>query len=524
MPTRKHVQHIKSSQANKIPRVDDLLYGEIAVNYSDGNEKLFIKNTNNEIVSFVSSKVIEDNEHTTAAALSQLNENLEQIQTELQALESITYANLVTKVNNDELVPGKFYRINDYTTTTVQTNTQSANHNFDIIVLALSTNKLSENAYAVLHSGDTYFSDCDLSEWELKYCLENDDERFAWADSTNGKGVVYYMKDEWGNECPYDFKNIQFRRTLSNDKGYYISDEDGTGTWVYTFSANEHDLQSDEWSELLDGSLVAIGYNGVETIGAYYHNSIKPRFSANCKQFLNDNVFIGYYEVNPDVQNNQEVSTFCSYGNTLEINCYYNTFGFGCYYNKFDKGCYGNEIGNESSNNTFGTDCYSNLLGDECEYNSLDDNCYNNTFEHKNVHNKFGKRCYNNFLSDGSVVNVFGNICHDITLGMLNAYNVFENYCTNIVLGTYSLNNTIGNGCNNIDLNKGYFYGCIIETGNRYITLTSTKTPTINSPLRNITISQGVNNTNVMKTISHNTIGDTFRTVYQPINSVTVSV
>jgi hypothetical protein len=23
-----------------------------------------------------------------------------------------------------------------------------------------------------------------------------------------GTGVIYYMKDEFGNECPYDFKNI----------------------------------------------------------------------------------------------------------------------------------------------------------------------------------------------------------------------------------------------------------------------------------------------------------------------------
>jgi hypothetical protein len=33
--------------------------------------------------------------------------------------------------------------------------------------------------------------------------------RFEWA-TEKGKGVIYYMKDEWGNEAPYDFKNIQF--------------------------------------------------------------------------------------------------------------------------------------------------------------------------------------------------------------------------------------------------------------------------------------------------------------------------
>ena len=45
-----------------------------------------------------------------------------------------------------------------------------------------------------------------------------------WEDVINniisGKGVIYYMKDEWGNECPYDFKNIQY---LKNS------------VWLYTF-------------------------------------------------------------------------------------------------------------------------------------------------------------------------------------------------------------------------------------------------------------------------------------------------
>ena len=29
---------------------------------------------------------------------------------------------------------------------------------------------------------------------------------------TPGKGVIYYMKDEWGNELPYDFKNIVYKK------------------------------------------------------------------------------------------------------------------------------------------------------------------------------------------------------------------------------------------------------------------------------------------------------------------------
>ena len=125
---------------------------------------------------------------------------------------SITWANLKTARDNGTLVAGKFYRITDYVTKTATSNTQSAGHQFDVIVRADSTNVLNENAYAALHSGDTYFASSKLNAWKLKYCLDNDTARFDWADTTNGKGVIYQMVDEFDNDLPYDFKNIQFKR------------------------------------------------------------------------------------------------------------------------------------------------------------------------------------------------------------------------------------------------------------------------------------------------------------------------
>lgn len=119
-----------------------------------------------------------------------------------------TWAELKALRDEAKLNAGTFYRITDYVTTTTQSQTKSANHPFDVIVLALSENTLSEDAKAALNAGDTYFADSDLSAWELKYCLDNDSQRFSWADKTNGKGVIYRMIDENQNDCPYDFKNI----------------------------------------------------------------------------------------------------------------------------------------------------------------------------------------------------------------------------------------------------------------------------------------------------------------------------
>lgn len=49
------------------------------------------------------------------------------------------------------------------------------------------------------------------------YCLDNDTTRFNWADTINGKGVIYRMIDEFDNDLPFDFKNIQFKRYRISD-------------------------------------------------------------------------------------------------------------------------------------------------------------------------------------------------------------------------------------------------------------------------------------------------------------------
>ena len=127
---------------------------------------------------------------------------------------SIKYESLKALKDSDQLIPGRQYRIIDYTCTTSTTGTTTAGHKFDIIVTADSNNKLNEEARAINHYfnnlEDDYFKDCNLSAWKIWYCLDNDTDRFDWADATNGKGVIYRMIDEFGNDCPYDFKNIQF--------------------------------------------------------------------------------------------------------------------------------------------------------------------------------------------------------------------------------------------------------------------------------------------------------------------------
>lgn len=157
----------------------------------------------------------------------------------------VTYSELKSLKDNGQLIPGLSYRIIDYETITIQSGTQSAGHQFDIIVTALTENTLSENAGAIQHENDTYFINSNLSAWKLKYKLENDDTNCHWVDSVNGKGVIYEMTDEFNNTLPYDFKNIMFKRfAVINANNYLIEKYAGwEGTLIEGIECSENDFK-----------------------------------------------------------------------------------------------------------------------------------------------------------------------------------------------------------------------------------------------------------------------------------------
>lgn len=136
-----------------------------------------------------------------------------------------TYAELKALRDAGELIPGMMYRITDFVTITTQANTQSAGHQFDIVVTALDERTLSEEAMAMMHEGDTYFAKSDIAAWRVWYSLDAD-SKYSWVTGANHKGVIYRLVDEYNNDLPYDFKNIQF---------YYDN------TWYYTFDSGSLD-------------------------------------------------------------------------------------------------------------------------------------------------------------------------------------------------------------------------------------------------------------------------------------------
>lgn len=322
-------------------------------------------------------------------------------------IESITWNALKTKRSQSGLTSGKQYRITDYTCTTTQANTRSAGHVFDIIVTADSTFTLNEVARAVQHVGDTYLRVCNMNAWKIWYCLDNDTERFAWADnSSTGRGVIYRMIDEHNNDCPYDFKNIQYNGSW--------------GYWAYTFNWYKDDRTCDDLSV----------YNYENDEGGYsyaYSNIIKPCHDASGINYdfplqLNGCVFL----------NTQSFDGGMFYG------CHNNTFGTDCYDNIFRNDCY---------HNTFGNECFTNTFGDSCTYNAFSNRCFSNTFGDNCSFNTFGNGCQNNTFGIECSFNIFGNSCGNNTFGEFCTHNTFGSSCYNITFGDNGLSNTFGNNC-----------------------------------------------------------------------------
>ena len=155
---------------------------------------------------------------------------------------SVTYENLVKLVKQSKLRWGMLYRLTNYQATVdsglvnastrlqVVDSGQNTNNGFDIILRATSNNTLNENCRFMKSVNSEYFEDCALESWEGKYSLKNDHTRFEWADE-NGFGVIYYMKDNFGNEAHYDFKNIVFGddKLFTFNPSYVVRDGSMTG-------------------------------------------------------------------------------------------------------------------------------------------------------------------------------------------------------------------------------------------------------------------------------------------------------
>lgn len=412
------------------------------------------------------SNIIEEVERAKEAEQT-LNSNIELLNNELvkrtQVIQEVTYDELVTLRDSNNLLAGQKYRIIDYiTTTNLTTNTSSAEHQFDIIVEALSENILNEVASACLHEGDTYFSEAGakLEAWKIWYCLDNDISRFAWANTERGKGVIYRMIDEWYNDCHYDFKNILFIRSKIN------------GNFTSTIAQTKVKEKSLEILQKIHSSqYINLLYSGnpSKTIHSFDHNSL-----ITCSTIQDDTKSFYTFSVIDSENNITDYS--------LSGNCMYNKLNgyvisdklitiqpillivqkttLRILFNEF----IGNNgaiqllgINESISNNKFLKQNTFIYLIDSCN-NIIERTSY--LFSEKNYKYNTVIDSYSNYFNsnnsiiyiNSSIYNCFGNDNQQIKLNLVNNYNIFENNCMSINLETNSSNNHFGNYNHNVHL------------------------------------------------------------------------
>ena len=306
--------------------------------------------------------VITDNDVTPTA----VGEFSQTITVKASTIANKTWQELKTLKDTSTLVPGQLYRLTDFNTT-VNTGTvddqgpyweiaAAANHQFDLLLTATSNKSLSENVTVLNHedSNEDYFKDAELSAWTVKYCLENNTNRFDWAvdDDNVGRGVIYYMKDEFGNEASYDFKNILF--TPFNESGTPSK---------YTFDNNGADAS-------LNGRTNKV-YNN--TIGAYSIDGVLA---------LNGIVFEGTGAYNNDFSEDCRDMVFGKncFSNNFKDTCYNNVFGDNCSGNNIGNYFQTNEFGNFFKDNTFGNDCHNITIYNAATTSATSPKLTNNTF------------------------------------------------------------------------------------------------------------------------------------------------
>ena len=438
-------------------------------------------------------KVIEDNELVTATALTNLDTRVGQLEdtgsnqgTTSNQIIAISYADLKALRDTAKLVPGQQYRITDYQCTTSQEDTRSAGHQFDIIVRADSENKLNEETSAIQHEGDEYFANNNLNAWKIWYCLDNDTSRFDWADETNGKGVIYRMIDEFNNDIPYDFKNIQFKHP-TNTATY--------PHYYYTFA-------SDNIEDNTDCSL--------DISNACYSNTIKNNLSMDGinehPMILNQIIFIGANcfcnTFGYDCQTNS-FGNMCAY-NAFGNMCCYNTFGAGCFANTFGDVCIDNTFGGDFVCNTFGNECQSNTFGGTCQYNTFGNECQYNTFGNECQYNTFRGRCQSNTFGGDCRRNTFGPYCQNNTFGSSCYYNTFGDECQYNSFGNECIGNTFGNICLYIKFASdssesatkyNYCQHNHFRDGCQYILFKGTETASASAQVQNYNFAQGLQGT-----------------------------
>lgn len=397
----------------------------------------------------------------------------------------ILYNDLKNLCENGELLENHFYEIVDYETTSSKANTGVGGHHFNIVVKANSKYELDARAtakigkrYALLDNelteidntdNELYWNNSVLSKWELLYDIKNDTNRYDWADAENGKGVIYWLKDEFENEANYDFKNIYWYGIAinipenSNLKRDVFPTENNSK--VYTFCLNNN----------VDASIY--GYaTKIKIISGFRNKYILNKILLKIPNSL-------YYTSNITIE---DCSNFYLYSPNYASNNYFCNC-LNMYIGLLEVEFY-NAYENIIASNKF-LNSHDIATGEFLSSNNIDSvfeaNIFGMSNEITNSNNLFITGNRNFVLNSSNIFNNTHNIVdfHDNIIINSKNFTAFS--------GIIEVNKIHSVHCDTVSINKSFIYGIDMENCND-IVITSNLTTSSTNKIQNIKLYPGI--------------------------------
>ncbi|MFT8350089.1 hypothetical protein [Clostridium saccharoperbutylacetonicum] len=410
-----------------------------------------------------------------------INHNFEEVGELLSEKEQQqkTYTELVTMVDNNQLIAGTQYILTDYATKYQQPDTLTIK---TMAIERLVLTAISDNKFDLVCSSLDYSQDIIHYRFDLNKCEDGTTQRNGFItrrmDETPGLQINY----------PLDWRTMLWARWKPDPNNYMV----GTTvtsylTWTsgaaimygvykvgnalymaYTTNTPTSNTDGNVFMKIYDDITVGLLGNGNIQIGNNGTNAIylikgslheRPTFGNGCARIsVNEPCYL------------QSSGTWYFPNNVFGDNCGIITFGTSCNNNTFANGC---------ATITFGTDCYSNyflsagyvnIFGSRCSRNVFAGNTSNTSFEANCANNvvcgitgglKFSVDCYNNVIGTGSNTINFGANCHDNIIGSCSGSSTFGANCYNnkisyncycMTWGSNCYGNTIGHDSAHISM------------------------------------------------------------------------
>ena len=354
-----------------------------------------------------------------------------------------------------------------------------------------------------------YFADSKLNAWQLKYCLDNDITRYLYTDPEKGKGVIYYLEDEFGNKGDFDFKNIQHKRYKVTDDsadgilslldGQYVGfnadmqdliiEDDSDYIWAFSASMPSYSLDEDteelnlDMTNQLDATLNRLPEGtGIDADGGGYAHPVifckNNRFVTHqISMSLDDGTWVYPYRVS-------NIVLFC--------------------YPKYFSGDDVIPARVEFEN------CSDNVLASDSDFITANSMFSRNTFLTANSNLIFGRSvgrtifkgdCYRCTFGGNIVDTTFGGGLSSCTFGGYIYGSTFGGYIDYVTFGGDIRNTTFGGNLSNGHIH-GYLYhftigkegetwtNLVINPGVEYLTVTCSDTS--EGEIKNVYIYGGV--------------------------------